>query len=146
MDICWACCTINTETSTYVPTKCRFSVALLYLSQCPFNPILSKCLSLFVQFNQSLQNVNWSQFRFLHCGGLWTDEQKAQLDNSLAMFLEAGIKKTQLGWQCWSHITCTNFGFALWVTKRAIHASVIYIKFSQIWLPCNVWVKFKKCY
>ena len=34
------------------------SVALLYLNQCPLNSILSKCLSLFVQFNQSLQNVN----------------------------------------------------------------------------------------
>ena len=93
MDICWACCTINTETSTHVQTKFRFSVAPLYLNQCPLNSILSMCLSLFVQFNQSLQNVNSSQFRFLYCGSLWTDEQKAQLNNSLMMFLEAGIKK-----------------------------------------------------
>ena len=96
MDICWACCTINTETSTHVLTKFRFSVALLYLNQCALNSILSKCLSLFVQCNQSLQNVNSSPFRFLHCGGLWTDEQKAQLDNSLMMFLEAGIKKSNM--------------------------------------------------
>ena len=96
MDICWACCTINTETSTHVPTKFRFFVALLYLNQCPLDSIISKCLSLFVQCNQSLQNVNSSQYRFLHCGGLWTDEQKAQVDNSLAMFLEAGIKKPNL--------------------------------------------------
>ena len=71
-------------------------MALLYLNQCPLDSILSKCLSLFVQCNQSLQNVNSSQYRFLHCGGLWTDEQKAQVDNSLAMFLEAGIKKPNL--------------------------------------------------
>ena len=92
MDICWACCTINTETSTHVPTKFRFFVALIYLNQCPLDSIISKCLSLFVQCNQSLQNVNSLQYRFLHCGGLWTDEQKAQVDNCLAMFLEAGIK------------------------------------------------------
>ena len=96
MDICWACCTINTETATHVPTKFRFFVALLYLNQCPLDSIISKCLSLFVQCNQSLQNVNSSQCRFLHCGGLWTDEQKAQVDNSLVMFLEAGIKKPNL--------------------------------------------------
>ena len=71
-------------------------MALLYLNQCPLDSIISKCLSLFVQCNQSLQNVNSSQYRFLHCGGLWTDEQKAQVDNSLAMFLEAGIKKPNL--------------------------------------------------
>ena len=96
MDICWACCTINTETSTHAPTKFRFFVALLYLNQCPLDSILSKCLSLSVQCNQSLQNVNSSQYRFLHCGGLWTDEQKAQVDNSLAMFLEAGIENPNL--------------------------------------------------
>ena len=81
---------------SHVPTKFGFSVALLYLNQCPLNSILSKCLSLFVQFNQSLQNVNSPQFMFLHCGRLWTDEQKTQLDNSLMMFLEAGIKKPNM--------------------------------------------------
>ena len=60
------------------------------------NSLLSKCLSLFIQFNGSLQNVNSSQFRFLHCGDLWTDEQKAQLNNSLTMFLEAGIKNPNM--------------------------------------------------
>ena len=43
----------NTETSTHVPTKLRFSVALLYLNQCPLNSILSSaCHFLYNLINQ----------------------------------------------------------------------------------------------
>ena len=137
MDICWACCNINTETSTHVPTKFRFSVALLYLNQCPLNSILSQFLSLFVQFNQSLQNVNCSQFRFLRRGGLWTDEQKAQLDNSLGMFLEAGIKKPNMDANV-DHTSLDKFWICLMNHQKSNSCFCHLYQIYQIWLPCNV--------
>ena len=95
MDICWACCTINTETSTHVPTKFRLPVALLYLNQCPLNSILSKCC----HFLYNL--INHYKMSIHHNLGFYTVEVFGQMNkrhNSIthSLFLEAGIKKPNM--------------------------------------------------